>query len=195
MENRGIYKPNSSVEKKEKPKVLYVAAQTAKIEELVPQKGRSRDEDEGEVIFSTPDKALASVFLVEGHNDDWMDIGYYSDIPCAVICMNRDEFIKRDKGGIIYEVPSDTFSYNPNLGMGDKEWTSSKPVKPTKETNFPSALDAMIKNGVNVYFVDKDTFNAIRNSNDCGFSVLLSLVSENSIRNKVVKPLEDLINE
>jgi hypothetical protein len=188
----GVSNNPNILERKEKPKVLYVSAQTAGIKELIPTKGRSRDDKEGPVIFSTPDKTLASVFLVEGHDDSWMQIGYYDDIPCVIICMDRKEFIKRDKGGIMYEVPSDTFDYNPNLGMGEKEWTSSKPVKPTKETTCSSALDTMIKNGVNVYFVDRDTFKKINNSNDNGFSILLSITSENKKRNKVIKPLEDL---
>lgn len=192
MENIGIHQPNSP-EKKKKPKVLYLAAQTTGIKELMPMKGRSRDSNEGATIFSTPDKALASVFLVEGHDDSWMQIGYYSDIPYVVICMDREKFIKRDKGGTMYEVPSDTFDYNPNLGMGEKEWTSSTPVKPLREILYPSALDTMIKNGVNVYFVDKNTFDKINNADDNGFEILLSLVSENRRKNKITKPLENLV--
>ena len=180
-------------EKKEKPEVLFIAAKIPNIKELVPMEGNYRDKKEGAVIFSTPDKALASIFLVEGHDDSWMQIGYYSGIPSAVICIDREEFIKRDKGGTMYEVPSNTFDYNPNLGMGEKEWTSSEPVKPTKETKYFSALDAMIKNGVNVYFVDKKTFDELSRADDSGLSILLSLTSENKRRNKVVKPLEYLV--
>ncbi len=180
-------------ENKEKPEVLYVGTQTPNIQELKPMEGRHRGGGEGPVIFSTPDKALASVFMVEGHNDDWTTIGYYSDILCVVICMDREEFITRDKGGVVYEVPSDTFDYNPDLGMGEKEWTSSEPVKPTKETKYPSALDTMIENGVNVYFVDKDTFSKINSADDYGLGILLSMESENRRRNQVVKPLESLV--
>lgn len=184
---------SKSFEKKEKPEVLYVAAHTPNLEELKPMEGRSRGGNEGAIIFSTPDKALASAFLVEGHSDDWMTIGYYSDIPCVVICMDRDEFVTRDTGGVMYEVSSDTFDYNSNLGMGDKEWTSSEPVKPTKETYYQSALDTMIENGVNVYFVDRDTFSKINSADDYGLSILLSRESENHKRNKVIKPLESLV--
>jgi hypothetical protein len=192
MEKMGVPQPKD-IEEKERPKVLYVSAQTAGIKELTPMHGRSRDSSEGSVIFSTPDKALASVFLVEGHDDSWMQIGYYSDIPCVVVCMDKNEFIKRDKGGTMYEVPSENFNYNPNLGMGDKEWTSKIATKPTKETFYPSTLDAMVENGVNVYFVDKKTFSEINNADDNGFEILLSLASENRTRNKIVKPLEDLV--
>ena len=161
-----------------KPKTLYVAAQTKGIKELVPIKGNYRDKNEGAVIFATPDKALASIFLIKNHNDSWTNLGYFGGILYVVIKMDRDEFLKKDRGGSIYEVSSDDFDYKVDLGMGDKEWTSSKPVKPLKETFYTSALDTMIENGVNVYFVDKETFENIKNSEDHGRGILGSLVSE-----------------
>lgn len=173
-------------EKKEKPPVLYIAAQTSGLQELFPREGRHRCGDEGAVIFSTPNKELASIFLVEGHDDSWMRIGYFSDIPYVAICMDRNEFQKRDNGGSMYEVPNDTFNFDPGLGMGEKEWTSREPVRPIRETRYPSALDAMIENGVNVYFVDKLTFGAMNSADDHGFSILLSLTSENKLRNPKV---------
>ncbi|MFH1235352.1 MAG: hypothetical protein V1685_00235 [Parcubacteria group bacterium] len=188
----GIEKASARYETKEKPASLYIAAQTPNLQELIPLEGRNRDRNEGAVIFATPNKELASVFLVEGHNDSWMQIGYFSNIPYVAICMSREDFIKRDHGGSMYEVPSDTFNYDSNLGMGEKEWTSREPVKPIKEISIPSALDAMIENGVNVYFVDKATFDAIDDADDHGLSILLSLTSENKLRNVVIKPLEDL---
>lgn len=194
MENMDIHKP-SAIERKEKPEVLYVAAQIANIKELTPQRGRYREEEEGPVIFSTPDKALASVFLIKGCNDSWIRIGYFAGIPYVAICMDKDKFIKNDRGGTIYEVPSDTFNYNPNLGMGDKEWTSSKPVKPIKETFYPSALETMIESGINVYFVNKKIFNAIDRADDHGLRILLSLPSENQKRGAVIKPLQDLLKK
>lgn len=178
---------NKSFERKEKPETLYISTRVPNLKELVPKKGNYRDEKEGAVIFSTPDKALASVFLVDGHNDSWMKISYYGDIPCVVICMDREEFIKKDKGGIMYEVPSNAFDFDPNLGMGDKEWTSRLPVKPKKEISYSSALDTMIKNGVQVYFVDKEKFNAIWEADDAGRSILSELVSENKRREENVE--------
>jgi hypothetical protein len=180
---------NKNFERKEKPEILYISAQTPNIKELTPMKGNSRDVDEGAVIFSTPDKALASIFLIKGHNDDWMQIGYFSDIPYVVICMDRDDFIKRDKGGVMYEVPSDTFDYDQNMGMGDKEWTSRTPVKPAKETAYSSALDTMVKNGVQVYFVDKQKFDEIWEDDDAGRSILSELVSENKRRGENIRDI------
>lgn len=178
-------------EQKEKPEVLYVSTQTSGIDTLTPRKGNLRDENEGAVIFSTPDIALATMFLIDGHHDSWVKIGYYGEIPCAVICMDRDEFVKRDKGGVMYEVPSDSFDFDPNLGMGNKEWTSKVPVKTTKEQKYASSLDAMIDNGVQVYFVDRPTFEAIWEADDHGRSILSSLSSENMLRNKNIKDMSE----
>lgn len=188
----GVEKVAARHETKEKPPILYIAAQTPNLQELSPREGRNRGGNEGAVVFSTPNKELASIFLVEDHDDSWMQIGYFSDIPYVAICMSREDFLKRDHGGTMYEVPSATFDFSPDLGMGDKEWTSSESVRPIRETDYPSALDAMIENGVNVYFVDRSTFDAMNSADDHGFSILLSLTSENKLRNKVVKPLEDL---
>jgi len=96
MEN--LEKPDSA-EKKEKPEVLYHSSSRKGIEEFRPNKGNFRDEDEGVVIFSTPNKALASAFLIEGHNDSWTKIGFYGGIPAVIIDSDREEFIKKDKGG------------------------------------------------------------------------------------------------
>jgi hypothetical protein len=166
----------------EKPKVLYVAAQTKKIKELIPMKGNYRDKDEGAVIFATPDRALASIFLIKNHNDSWTKLGYFGNMPYVVIKMERDKFLEKDQGGSIYEVSSDNFDYKSDLGMGEKEWTSSKPTKPLKETFYTSTLDTMIENSVNVYFVDGETFENIKNSEDHGLSILNSLISENQKR-------------
>ncbi|MEP7162284.1 MAG: S8 family serine peptidase [Candidatus Moraniibacteriota bacterium] len=182
----------NKIEKKEKPEVLYLAAQTPNISELVPRQGNYRDENEGAVIFSTPDKALASAFLVEGHGDHWMKIGFYGDIPYVVIKSDREEFIKKDKGGFMYTVSSDTFDFDPNKGMGEREWVSKVSVKPLSEKHFESALDAMIENGVQVYFVDENIFEAINNSSNHGYGILIGLTSENEKRDVNIRNLREL---
>jgi hypothetical protein len=172
-----------------KPEILYVAAKTRGIKELIPQKGRYRNLNEGAVVFSTPDKALASIFLINNHDDIWVNLGYFNDIPYVVINKNKEQFMEQDKGGSIYEVSSDTFDFDPNLGMKEKEWTSYLPVKTLKENYYDSSLETMIENGVNVYFVDNEQFNEIKNTRDHGLNILNSLVSENEKQNRVLKPL------
>lgn len=179
----------NKIESKEKPETLYIGTQTKGIQEFTPRRGNYRDKDEGPVIFSTPDKALASVFMISGHNDSWTKIGYYGDVLVIIICMDRDEYIKKDKGGVIYEVPSDSFDYNPKLGMGEKEWTSRESVKPIKETDYSSSLDTMIDNGVQVYFVDKEAFKEIWDADDHRRKIVFGLTSENSKRGKNIKTI------
>lgn len=189
MEN---FEKLNNQEKKEKPRVLYHASRFSDIKDFVPNRGNYRDEDEGAVIFATPSKVIASAFLVKGHEDNWMQIGFYEDIPVVVINANREEFIKNDKGGIIYAFPSDTFDYDPNKGMGDNEWTSRESVKPLSKVQYTSALDAMIENGVQVYFVDKKTFDDINNSDNYGYNILIGITSENERNNKNARPLKDI---
>jgi hypothetical protein len=190
MENFG--NQINKIEKKEKPAILYLSAQAPNIQELLPMRGNIRDENEGPVIFATPDKAYASTFLVKEHGDHWMQIGFYGDIPVVIINSDREEFIKNDNGGVMYTVSSDSFDFDPSKGMGEKEWTSNKPVKPLSEIRCSSALDEMIKNGVQVYFVDKKTFDEINNSDNYGYTILINLISENERRGKNIKSLKDL---
>jgi len=187
------YARNKRIEKKERPQIVYHSSHNPDIEEFTPQDERVRDSEEGPVIFATPSRALASAFLVEGHNDDWTQIGFYDNIPVVVICSDREEFIKKDKGGTLYSLPSETFDFDPTSGMRESEWTSRSNVKPTGKTSYPSALDAMIENGVNVFFVDQKTFSEINEAEDNGASILLKLVSENKLRGQDTKRLKEIL--
>ena len=73
--------------------------------------------------------------------------------------------------------------------MGELEWISRQSVKPIKALHYPCALDAMLENGVQVFFVGKDTFRAIRAAEDHGLIILRSLTSENQLRSINVLPL------
>lgn len=185
---------NIIFERKEKPPILFIGTQTADIKKFEPRKGNIRSTDEGPVIFATPDKALASIFTIENHNDSWTKIGYYNDILVIVICMDREKFIKNDKGGLIYSVSSDSFDYDPNLGMGDKEWTSTTPTKPISENKVSSSLESMLENGVQVYFVNPKDFKKITElESEWGdLDTLVNLKSENELRNKNFKTLKTL---
>lgn len=184
---------NGEVEKKERPKFVYHSSHNSEIEELSPRQERERDSGEGPVIFATPDKGLASAFLVKGHNDSWMKISYYNDVLVVTICANREKFIKNDKGGTLYILASDNFNFDPNRGMGEREWTSHVPAKPINKTKYNSALDAMIENGARVYFIDKKSFEEIKKSDDHGYTILLSKTSENEHRGENIKSLEDAV--
>lgn len=166
----------------DKPNSLYHGSQNKNIKVFMPQHKSYRDKNEGAVVFATPDKVLASIFIVPT-NDSWTHSGLFGGIHYFV-CSDKKRFIELDKGGTIYTLPSDTFECDPERGLGSKEWTSIVEVKPINQENFDSALELMIDMGVQVYFVDDEIFKKINESKDHGNKILRSLISENKRLNK-----------
>jgi hypothetical protein len=172
-------KPESTVNTKfVKPKVLYHSSWNTEIKQFEPRNEKVRDPLEGPVIFATPDKAYASCFLVPS-DDSWVKIGRYSTngIPGSwkVVVSDEDRFKQLDKGGAIYHLPSKPFKFHPERNMAEIEWTSTQAVEPTDKEEYGSGLQAMQRQGVDVYFVDEATFEAIKQSDDQGKSIIDSL--------------------
>ncbi len=163
-----------------KPKVLYHASPNKNIDIFEPRAEQTRDLLEGLVVFATPRIEYAACFVVKT-NDSWTQKSSYNGIQTMVIS-DRKRLEKEDRGGAIYELPSDTF-VNEIRGSAKDEWTSREAVKPTGQNVFYSGLEAMLDMGVQVYFVDENTFDNIRSANDHGISMLRTLKSENQERN------------
>lgn len=166
----------------ETPKVLYHASPKTDLVEFEARREGFRDADEGPVVFATPDKVYATMFLVKT-NDSWTAKGRYSEAgvmgPWHIIISDREEFEKADTGGSIYTFDTNDFTFDPNRNMGAIEWTSRKSVKPIgKKEDYSSGLEAMKAAGVEVYFVDRQTFKAINTSDDHGQSIIASLIPE-----------------
>lgn len=178
------------IEQREKPSILYHASEWQGIEEFEPRAESIRDPQEGPVIFATPDRAYALQFLVPG-DDRESKRGYYNGIPTIIIRGSLGEFIKRDKGGWLYHLPSGAFDFDPKKSMRDKEWTSRVPVKPIESEHYPSTVDALIDAGVQVYFVDDALFTKICSEKNAGFETLLTLTSENMCRGKNIRKFQD----
>lgn len=175
----------------DKPERLYHASANRSIDTFVPKAEKVRDPNEGPRVFATSDKRMSTVFMAgtgDRTDDSWTRSGEYDGVPVIVIS-DKERFKKMDQGGAIYHLPSDTFKMDPNKGLGEIEWTSDAPVQPLEKEEHESALDAMVNHGVQVYFVDKDTFAAITASDDHGLSILQSLESENQKRGVNVEPL------
>lgn len=174
-----------------KPERLYHASANRSIEKFVPKAEKVRDPLEGPRVFATHDKPLSTIFMAgEGDrtDDSWTVKGMFDDVPYIVIS-DRERFTKLDQGGAIYHLPGETFETDPHRGMGEWEWASAVEVTPLEKEEHESALEAMLAHGVQVYFVDPATFDAIGASNDHGLSTLQSLESENQKRGVNVKPL------
>ena len=168
----------------QKPKHLYHASQNSNIDVLEPHAESVRNFNEGPVVFATPNLPYATTFLVKS-DDSWAVKGRFNN-TFYVIISDKNRFFELDKGGTIYTLPNDTFYCDPEEGMGINEWISKKAVRPIRKQHYKSGIDAMIDAGVQVYFVDKQTFLKIREAGDHGFSILQSLQSENQKLNKNV---------
>jgi len=164
-----------------KPLFLYHASQNRNINMFEPRLGSFRDKDEGPVIFATPDKTLASIFIVPT-NDLWAHSGLFGKVH-YFICGDQDKFINLDNGGAIYTLPSFTFETDPKKGLGTKEWVNKASVKPISKEEYQSGLQAMLSLGVQVYFVDNIKFQEIGKSHDHGNEIVRNSVSENKNRN------------
>jgi len=161
-----------------KPQVLYHASPNQDIEVFEPRRERFRDANEGPVVFATPDKAYATMFLVKS-NDSWVVQGRFSEAgingPWHIIISDRERFEQADIGGSIYEFDPGGFEYEPDKNMGSTEWTSKESVTPYRKVDYPSVLQAMIKAGVQVYLVDQHILDQIKSSSDDGYEIIQSL--------------------
>ena len=133
-----------------KPKILYHASSNREITRLEVKGERTRDPNEKPSIFATPNKALASVFIVPT-DDSWTHSGLINDIPFIVIS-DRERFNELDQGGTIYSFGSSQFESDPDRGLRENEYTTIEPVDIEGHEHVNSALDAMLKLGVQVYF-------------------------------------------
>jgi len=165
----------------EKPEILYHASENKNIQEFEPRAESVRDKNEGNVIFATPDVALASCFIVPS-TDDWTQKSIFTlpngESIHVLVVGDEKRFKETDKGGAIYSLPSDSFKTDLEKGMKDKEWISREPVRPTDKTEYKTGMQAMLENGVKVFFVDNKTFEKIKNSEDHGAKILQTLKPE-----------------
>lgn len=169
-----------------KVKKLYHASQNKNIEILEPRAESIRDPREGPVIFASHDKVYVTCFLVPT-SDSWSKKSQYSSSrhPSLYVMSISDEkrFRELDKGGAIYHLSSKNFYLD--LSKGNLEWTSKVSVRPFKKELYNSGLEAMIENGVIVYFCDKSTFLKLREEPwnvKRAMRIYKSLVSENEKR-------------
>lgn len=75
-----------------------------------------------------------------------------------MVISDKIRFKKEDHGGSIYILPSAGFTFNKHKGLGIHEWTQNSSVTPILKMDFSSALLAMKKMGVKVYFIEQEQF-------------------------------------
>lgn len=137
-----------------KPKFLYHASSNRNVEILEPRAESIRDPNEGPVVFATPNKTYASMFLVPS-DDSWTSKGQFNEQYYHAIS-DEKRYKKLDKGGAIYTLKPDTFETDLTKSMKQREWMSKKSVKPVKKEVYESGLEAMKQLGVRVIFYVKN---------------------------------------
>ena len=129
----------------------------------------------GKLLFATPYKSMAAMFLAPKTLDN--EMMRFGDRFVYVAATSPKEFKQQDTGGTIYELPNAQFSTYSDLNMPGTEYVTKDPVVPIKKYRYESALAAMKENKVEVYFVDESTLRAIRSADDHGLIILKSLAS------------------
>jgi len=139
--------------------VLYHGSPHSDITILDPRVGHVRDNKGSTVVFATPSIRLASCYLFRW-DDSWVhqfistnDDGSYE---VYMVISGRKRFDDNDSGGAIYLLPSKGFYFEKKKGLGIYEMFSRYKVMPSAEIRFVSALDAMKKFGVKVFFVSPE---------------------------------------
>lgn len=171
------------------PRLLFHGSSNRDIRVFEPRAEHVRSSSEGPVVFATPHLALAAIFMVKRDNS-WTKIASYHGGPWYFVCSDRERFVELDHGGAIYCLPVEDFTSDPDKGLGVHEWVSKKPVKPLHRFEFELGLDAMLALGVHVFFVDKEKFSRMKESNDHGCSIIETLESENRKRGITHAPFE-----
>jgi len=145
-------------------RVLYHASPDKNLIVIRPQKTLSRNIYIGDYVFATSDIKLAAMYLATKGNATLMNIE--AEIPYIVICNNPKDYIKKDRGGAIYTLPSTTFKKTPQAGLEKSELVSRVAVKPIDRKVYKLSIDVMKKMGIVIYFVHKDTFDNLVQAKD-----------------------------
>lgn len=143
-----------------KPKFLYHGSPNKNIDVFEPREESIRDPKEGPVVFATPDKVYASMFLVPS-DDSWTSKGQFAGQYYHAIA-DEKRYKKLDKGGAIYTFSSEGFETDLTKSMKQREWISRGSVKPIKREIYESGLEAMKQLEVRVVFVTTSVFVEFR---------------------------------
>jgi len=154
------------------PKFLYRGTPRRDVDQFTPKEkvgGRL-------VVSASPDRTTAIKFVVpiEGLK---VKLGTLGDTH-YYICAEEKKFKEMDIGGSIYLLPPNGFEPAPEVGAD--VWVNPNSVIPIGKEEISSAIEAMIKAGVQVYFVSEEIFERFRKFPEDRLEILKSLISENN---------------
>lgn len=144
--------------------VVYKAVPFTKVGEPIgefqPKPGHGVHAGE-KLVWAAFKKGEAAVFLVE-HDESWVFVGgVFGSVVCVFIG-DEKRWRANDQGGSIYTLPARTFKPETKVWPG-RAVVSRKLVKPFADCTeeYSSGLGAMMKHGVQVYFVNKRTLKEV----------------------------------
>jgi hypothetical protein len=171
----------------EKPKILYHGTMVRGIKKFEPRVSKGYGEKFGPLVYATHDFGVAVVFTMNAKST-W-HTGVSNGVTYVLITDPKEEFIKNDKGGTVYVFANKGFEVDPKRGMGNFEWASKNSVLPIDTINIQSSLQAMMDEGIQVYFTDKKKLEEVESADYYGLRIIKDLVSENIKVGKNVKPI------
>lgn len=127
------------------------------------------------VVSASSDRTTAIKFVVP-IEDIKVKLGTLGDTHYYV-CAEEEKFKEMDIGGSIYLLPSNGFEPAPEVGT--HVWVNPNSVTPIGKEEISSALEAMIRAGVQVYFVSEEIFQRFKKFPEDRPEILKSLISEN----------------
>ncbi len=166
--------------------VLYNASLHKDLELIEPQRTLSRptytgkDKYIGDYVFATKDKRLAAMYLATKGLATLLETE--AEFSYIVICSDQAGYIANDKGGAIYELPTDKFSETPQEGLTEYELVSADPIKPLGKIVYEKSLDAMLEHGITVYFVNQKTFDGLMPVGSDKYRAILDLLPSYNAR-------------
>ncbi len=143
-----------------RPKELYHASTVVDVEVFEPRNEYPRYPGEPNLVFATPHKALAAMFLAP--DDFAKEIAVYGDRYVIFINGTEENHKAADRAGAIYTLPVETFETDASRGMGEVEWYSEVAVRPISKMVYKSSIEAMDELGVERYYVNDEVFRKIQ---------------------------------
>ena len=140
---------------------LYHSSTEKDLRVISPQRTLSKDKYIGDFVFATADPAYSAMYLVPKGLKTLMHSS--TDDRWIVICSDPEEFRRIDKGGAIYGLSSDGFIKSPQVELGETEMVCRKEAPILDKKVYSTALEALRKQGVAVYFAGESEFQEVLN--------------------------------
>jgi len=138
---------------------LYHASPIKNLKILEPQRTISNNKYIGDFVFATRHKKLALMYMLPKGFPLLMNIK--SSKPYAVLCGNVRDILKKDKGGALYELSTESFHRTPQIALSNYEMVSKESISPLNETDYESVTRTLDKEGIATYIVDSNTFDKL----------------------------------